>query len=154
MNLRRSQGFTLLELLLVMLLLGIVMGMAGFIFGRDPQRMANQEANLFYQLVQHARQQAVLEGLALGIRIDAQGYQLLQAADDGWAAVGKHRDVELDLRVEVDGVAVPHALPGSAPQLVMYANDEHTPFSLHFEAGNVRLVSVSSDGMNDPSFVR
>lgn len=47
MKQRRSQGFTLLELLLVMLLLGIVMSMAGVMFGRDPQRMANQKPAFF-----------------------------------------------------------------------------------------------------------
>ncbi|MNN27508.1 putative type II secretion system protein H precursor [compost metagenome] len=154
MKQRRSQGFTLLELLLVMLLLGIVMSMAGVVFGRDPQRMANQEASLFFQLVQHARHQAVLEGLALGIRIDARGYQLLRATGHRWEIAGKHRDIDLDLHVEIDGVPVPPGVPGMAPQLVMYGNDEHTPFALHFGVNDVRLVSVSSDGINDPSFLR
>ena len=153
MKQRRSRGFTLLELLLVMLLLGIVMGMAGFTFARDPQRVASQEASLFLQLVQFARQQAVLEGLTQGIRIDAQGYQLLKASEDGWEAAGRHRDIDLDLRLEIDGLPVPHALAGGAPQLLMYGNDEHTPFTLHFEVDNVRLVSVSSDGLNDPQLV-
>ncbi|MNM97559.1 putative type II secretion system protein H precursor [compost metagenome] len=153
MKQRRSRGFTLLELLLVMLLLGIVLGMAGFTFARDPQRMASQEANLFLQLVQYARQQAVLERLALGIRIDAEGYQLLRATEDSWEVAGRRRDIDQDLRLEIDGLPVPHALAGGAPQLVMYGNDEHTPFSLHFEVDNVRLVSVSSDGLNDPQFV-
>lgn len=153
MKQRRSRGFTLLELLLVMLLLGIVMGMAGFTFARDPQRVASQEASLFLQLVQFARQQAVLEGLTQGIRIDAQGYQLLKASEDGWEAAGRHRDIDLDLRLEMDGLSAPYALAGGAPQLLMYGNDEHTPFSLHFEADDVRLVSVSSDGLNDPQFV-
>ncbi|MFK3817537.1 type II secretion system minor pseudopilin GspH [Pseudomonas sp. NPDC089407] len=154
MKQRRSRGFTLLELLMVMLLLGIVMGMAGFTFARDPQRMASQEANLFLQLVQYARQQAVLERQALGIRIDGQGYQLLRAFEDDWVAAGKRRDIGLGLRLrlEIDGLPVPHALAGAAPQLLMYGSDEHTPFSLHFEADNVRLVSVSSDGLNDPQF--
>lgn len=153
MKQRRSRGFTLLELLLVMLLLGIVTGMVGFTFARDPQRMASQEANLFLQAVQYARQQAVLEGLALGIRLDAQGYQLLKASEESWEAAGKRRDVDLDLRMEIDGLPVPYAMAGGPPQLVMYGNDEYTPFSLHFEANNVRLVSMSSDGLNDPQFV-
>lgn len=89
----RAQGFTLLELLLVLLLLSIVMGMAGLGIGRDPQRLASQEANLFLQLVQHARQQAVLEGVALGIRIDPQGYQLLKARGDSWEPAGQQRDL-------------------------------------------------------------
>ncbi|MFJ4065514.1 type II secretion system minor pseudopilin GspH [Pseudomonas sp. NPDC089996] len=150
----RSRGFTLLELLLVMLVLGMAMGMAGLMFGRDPLRMASQEANLFLQLVQHARQQAVLDGATLGIRIDVQGYQLVKANGDRWEAAGKRRATDLDLRLEIDGLAIPPPATGRAPQLVMYGNDEHTPFFLHFEAERVRLVSVSSDGLNDPKFLR
>lgn len=154
MKTRHCRGFTLLELLLVMVLLGIVMGMAGFMFGRDPQRVANQEASLFFQLVQHAREQAVLEGEVLGIRIDHRGYQLLKATGHGWEIAGKQRDIDLDLRVEIDGLPVPPGVPGRAPQLMMYGNDEHTPFVLHFEAHGTRLVSLSSDGINAPSFLR
>ncbi|MNJ65985.1 hypothetical protein D3C77_620280 [compost metagenome] len=103
--------------------------------------------------MQYARQKAVLERLALGIRIDAEGYQLLRATEDSWEVAGRRRDIDQHLRLEIDGLPVPHALAGGAPQLVMYGNDEHTPFSLHFEVDNVRLVSVSSDGLNDPQFV-
>lgn len=154
MKKRRCNGFTLLELLLVMVVLGIVMGMAGFTFGRDPQRVANQEASLFLQLLQHARHQAVLEGVTLGIRIDAQGYQLLKTVEHSWEAAGKQRETGLDIRMEIEGVPVPLAQPGRAPQLVIDPYDEYTPFSLHFEADSARLVSLSSDGLNDPQFVR
>ncbi|MGE8322883.1 MAG: type II secretion system minor pseudopilin GspH [Pseudomonas sp.] len=154
MTLRRSQGFTLLEMLLVLVLAGIVIGMAGLQLGRNPQRLADQEAGLFLQLVQYARQQAVLEGRELGVRIDARGYQLMKAGGRTWTAAGQHRDTGLDLRLEIDGFPVLLTRPQSAAQLVFYRNDEYTPFSLSFQEAGVGLAQVSSDGLNDPQLER
>ncbi|ATP47274.1 type II secretion system protein GspH [Pseudomonas putida] len=150
MTLRRSRGFTLLELLLVMLLAGIALGVAGLAGGGDRQRLAYREAGLLLQVVQHARQQAVLEGQALGLRIDPHGYQLMLRAGPVWAAAGQRRAIELDLQLEIDGVAVALHGPASGAQLVFASTDEYTPFSLHFHEAGVRLASLTSDGLNDP----
>ena len=147
---RRSQGFTLLELMLVLLLAGIVMGMAGLQVGRDPQRLASQEAGLFLQLVEHARQQAVLEGRELGVHIDARGYQLMKLSGRTWEVAGQRRDTGLDLHLEIDGFSVLLTRQGSAAQLVFARNDEHTPFSLSFHEAGASLAQVSSDGLNAP----
>ncbi|MQG92422.1 GspH/FimT family protein [Pseudomonas sp. MN1F] len=150
MTLRRSKGFTLLEMLLVLLLAGVVMGMAGLQLGRDPQRLASQEAGLLLQLVEHARQQAVLEGQEMGVQIDARGYQLMRAFGNKWAAAGPRRDTGLDLRLSIDGFPVMLAGPGDAAQLVFARNDEYTPFSLSFDEAGVGLAQLSSDGLNAP----
>ncbi|MFF5863668.1 type II secretion system minor pseudopilin GspH [Pseudomonas sp. NPDC012596] len=147
---RHSRGFTLLELLLVMLLAGIALGMAGLVGGGDRQRLAYREAGLLMQLVQHARQQAVLEAIEYGLRVDTNGYQLMMRSGQHWAAAGQRRALELDLQLEIDGLAVPVHGQGSGAQLVFASNDEYTPFSLYFHDAGVRLASITSDGLNDP----
>ncbi|BBH43842.1 type II secretion system minor pseudopilin GspH [Pseudomonas sp. KU43P] len=143
------RGFTLLELLVVLAVLGLVAGMAGLSLGRDPQRQAFQEANFFVQVLQHARQRAVLEGMLLGIRLDAQGYQLLRRTALGWDNAGQRHDAGIDLRLVIDDVFIEPSRSGS-PQLLIHSNDQYSVFTLHFEQVGVRLVSVSSDGLNDP----
>jgi general secretion pathway protein H len=150
MSLHRSKGFTLLEMMLVLLLAGVVIGMAGLVVGRDPQRLANQEAGLFLQMVEHARQQAVLEGQEMGVSIDARGYQLMKASGRSWVAAGQRRDTGLDLRLSIDDFPVMLAGPGNSAQVVFARNDEYTPFSLSFHEAGVALVQLSSDGLNDP----
>lgn len=147
MNRAASRGFTLLELLLVLALLATLVGMAGLSLGRDPQRQAQQEASLFQQMLQLARQRAVLEGAPLGVRVDGQGYRLYRHDPQGWQPAGEHRDTGLRLSLLIDGQPVAH---GGPPQLLIHDSDEHSVFSLHFYQDAVRLVSVSSDGLNDP----
>lgn len=149
MTRRQGQGFTLLELLVVLALLGVLTGMVGLALGRDPQRKAVQEARLFVQLVQHARQQAVLQGTTLGIQVDTQRYRLARRTGQSWQALGPWRDTGLGLQLQLDGLPVPPR-PGETPGLMIHGNDEHSVFTLHFQQAGVRLASVTSDGLNDP----
>ncbi|WP_313395296.1 MULTISPECIES: type II secretion system minor pseudopilin GspH [unclassified Pseudomonas] len=151
MTSRRCRGFTLLELLVVLALLGVLVGMAGLTLGRDPQRQVSQEASQFLQLVQYARQRAVLEGATLGIHVDAQRYRLARRTERGWEMAGQWRDTGLDLRLELDGLPVLARL-SEVPRLLLHSNDEHSVFTLHFENAGQRLASVTSDGLNDPKF--
>ncbi|CAI3810334.1 hypothetical protein GLGCALEP_06168 [Pseudomonas sp. MM221] len=152
MNTRRTRGFTLLELLVVLAVLGLVAGMAGLSLGGDPQRQAFQQANFFVQMLQHARQRAVLEGAMLGIRLDAQGYQLLRRTVGGWDNAGQRHDAGIDLRLVMDDLAMAPSRNGP-PQVLIHSNDQYSVFTLHFEHAGMRLASVSSDGLNDPQVV-
>lgn len=147
MNARPSAGFTLIELLVVMAVLGTVVAMAGLSFTRDPRHHAVQEAQLFVQLVQHARQRSLLEGQPLAVRIGRHDYQLARFAGQRWVAVAEVRDTGLQLQLELDGAMVAE---DDSPGLLLYPHDEHSVFSLHFSHGAERLATVSSDGLNDP----
>jgi len=146
------QGFTLLELLVVLAVLGVVMGMAGLVIGPDPQRVARQEASAFVQWIQHARQQAVLDGQALGVRFERRGYRLVRRTAQGWEAAGALREVALELHLDVEGS--PRLAPADAPQVVLASHDEHTPFVLSFERQGMRFATVTSDGFDDPRLER
>lgn len=142
-----SKGFSLLELLLVLALLATLVGLAGLSFGGDPQRQARQEASLFQQIVQLARQRAVLEGTSFGVQVDGQGYRVYRQGQTGWELSGERRDTGLRLALLIDGQPV---TPAGPPQLLIHDNDEHSVFALHFYQDAERLYSVVSDGLNDP----
>lgn len=144
MRARQSCGFTLLELLLVLAVLGVVIGIAGLAPGRSPQRLAVQEAQLFLQFFEHVREQAVLQGQTLGIQVDEHAYRLSRLTEQGWQAGDNPQSSELQLRLRLDDA------PASASlvQLVLAGDEEHAPFTLYFSQADKPLACVVSDGLN------
>lgn len=80
---RRSRGFTLLELMVVIALVGIVLGVAGLAAGNTPARQARQEAGQVLQLIQQLREQAVIEGREYGVRVRRTEYQVWRLEPPG-----------------------------------------------------------------------
>lgn len=144
MRARHVRGFTLLELLLVLAVLGVVIGMAGLAPARNPQRLAVQEAQLFLQFFEHVREQAVLQGQTLAIQLDEHGYRLSRLTQQGWHASGKVQSSELLLRLKLDDAQASDDLA----RLVLAGDEEHAPFTLYFSQAGEPLVCVFSDGLN------
>lgn len=150
---RRARGFTLLEVLVVVLLMGIMLGIVQLSLKPGPARQARQEAQGLIQLLDHLRENAVLEGREFGVRIGSEGYQLMVFERPNWrAAAAAYRLPDgLFFRLELEGR--PLTLGGSVdqPQLLLLSSDEMTAFTLHYETAQQRWLSVSSDGLSDPA---
>lgn len=85
---RVSRGFTLLELLIVVLLIGITLSFAVLRVGRNFDQVAEKEALRFVALLRHVRDESVLTGKMYGIEVDeaARTYQFV-VENDGWKSL-------------------------------------------------------------------
>ncbi|WP_260959536.1 type II secretion system minor pseudopilin GspH [Pseudomonas citri] len=149
---RESRGFTLLELMVVIVLIGVVAGMVSFAIGPSPTREARQQAQDFSRLVQQLRERAVLDGQEYGVRVQLRGYQALRLQAQGWSEVAAaHRlPGDLTLGLEQDGYAVRLDDGPGAPQLLMLSSDEISPFRLSIKVTGQTISRVSSDGITEP----
>ncbi|WP_017903699.1 type II secretion system minor pseudopilin GspH [Pseudomonas asplenii] len=149
----RSRGFTLLELLVAMVIMGLVAGLIGFSMKPSPLRQARQEAGALLQLLQHLREQAVLEGQEFGLRIDAEGYQVVLYERPEWRAAGASYRLPdgLYFRLELEGQPLKLGNRPNQPQLLVLSSDEMSAFTLHYETAQRRWLSVSGDGLGDPA---
>ena len=149
---RHSRGFTLLELMVVIVLIGVVMGMVSLALGPSPAREARQQAQDFVRVVQQLRERAVLDGLEYGVRIQPRGYQALRLESLGWTAVSALQRMPegLTLGLEQDGHVLTLDDAQGPPQLLMLSSDEISPFRLLIKVAGQTISQVMSDGLAEP----
>ncbi|WP_339503713.1 type II secretion system minor pseudopilin GspH [Pseudomonas sp. RL_105y_Pfl2_101] len=149
---RHCQGFTLLELMVVIVLIGILAGMVSFATGSSPMREARQQAQDFVRVVQQLRERAVLDGQEYGVRVQPSSYQALRLEVQSWKAVSaSHRLPEgLTLGLEQEGHVLMLDDAQGPPQLLMLSSDEISPFRLLIKVAGQTISRVSSDGLAEP----
>lgn len=84
----RARGFTLLEIMVVVVLIGITVTLVALSFDRDVDRVAEREAERFAALLDLVRDESILSGQTLAIEVDEEGrtYRFLRA-EESWVPV-------------------------------------------------------------------
>ncbi len=77
-------GFTLLELLVVLVIAGITLGIVSFNAMPSPQQALQNEAQRIALLLQLARDEAIVRNRAIAFEADAEGYRFLQREEKTW----------------------------------------------------------------------
>jgi general secretion pathway protein H len=145
----RSKGFTLIEILVVLVIMAVVISLAVLSIGttgRDAQ--LDEESRRIEGLVDILHERALLEGRDFGLRIEPAAYEFVvyEPNRDRWLAINdehefRHRDLPkgVTFQLELDSVNVVlkpinrglsdgDTPPG--PQVAIAASGEGTPFHL------------------------
>lgn len=141
----------MLELMIVIVVIGVLLGLVSFVSGPNPARQARHEAHAVAGMLQQLRERAVLEGEEYGIRLSDKGYRAMRLDARGWESVsGFYPWPEtLRLRIEQDGQSLMLGADEGSPQLLMLSSDETSAFTLTFSTRTNTLVSLSSDGLGE-----
>lgn len=143
----RSAGFTLLELMVVLVLVGIIFSFAMLSLGGDDlAELMEQETRRLATLLALAGDEAVLRGEELAVHFSDEGYEFLVLQDTGWQPSGEDGLLKaytlpagIEIHLEVDGD--PPGLTGQdedteeslTPQVFILSSGEMTPFTAAFQ---------------------
>lgn len=143
-NLRRPPaGFTLLEVLVVVLIIGIVLTFAVLAIGGDRRaEELERESRQFAELLRLGGEQAVLRGEEWAVQIEPEKYRFLVYDKDAWQVLEddelfRPRELAGDTRLElvIEGRAVElETREEPKPTLIIMSSGEVSPFVADFSA--------------------
>jgi general secretion pathway protein H len=140
---RFSRGFTLLEIMVVLVLIGIIFSFAVLSLGRnDLAEAMERETRRLVTLINLANDEAVIRGEELAIHFTEKGYTFLVLQAEGWRELEDDRLLKshklpagISVKIEVEGDPPAMAQPkkkteeSETPQVYILSSGEMTPFS-------------------------
>ena len=118
----RQRGFTLLEIIIVVTIIGIVVGgVSVFITNDDPARLAKKDIEKFLTFADHASDTAIIGGETVGLVLVPPAWREgLDDSDPGWA----YRWQKNTFQGWVDIEAIPTVEVSKNLELIVLLNDE------------------------------
>ena len=135
---KSATGFTLIEIMVVLLIVAITIGMVGINLQRGDNNRVQEEADRIVILLQAAREEAILQGKVFAVQFSNDGYRFLRDNNKGKLELIEQDDV-LSPRSLPDGVTLSFTLDGAVADteagLILDPSGSFIPFVLTLRAG-------------------
>ena len=145
----RQRGFTLLELLIVMVIVGITLGMVSFNAMPDERQLLQREAQRIALLLQMAREEAIVRNRPIAFEAETDRYRFLLRDGNSWQTLDQDdllREREFK-RSPVTLSISPSISEQIAPLRITFGREPVSkPFLLTLATGEAQ-VSIRADGI-------
>ncbi len=165
----KNRGFTLIEILTVLVIVAVMAGLLVIGFSDSPQRRLRREASDLAALINAASDEAVMRGVEIGLTIDERGYRFVyfDIEKKQWQPVvqrglAEHQfDEPLTVDVVLDSEHIGEDEQARQkkfaersedtalrPMVLILSSGEITPFTLTLSDDTENKISLEGDGLN------
>lgn len=158
----RQRGFTLIEILVVMVILGLLATVAVFSLGGSSERRElEQKSRELFLILQVAGERSILDNGEIGVQIADNQVRFLHylPGERTWEAFAERpfavREWADNFLIELETEDDPPRMPtnednAERPDLVFFSSGETTPFRLAMGLSSDpdRLYRIETDGLN------
>ncbi|MBV2122719.1 MAG: type II secretion system minor pseudopilin GspH [Candidatus Thiodiazotropha sp. (ex Ctena orbiculata)] len=138
-----GMGFTLIEVMVVVVIIGILINYVAISFGRNaPGDQLRDEAQRLNSLLELASEEALLRSMLIGVDITEESYGFLSLNEGEWEVVSDNLFRERKLPPGVE-ISVATALPEGddeekrTPEIILLNSGEMTTFELKISSEQV-----------------
>ena len=133
----RAAGFTLLELMAVILIIGIIVSFASLSIGQNTSRIVQDEVERLHGLIQLAGEEAVLQRRELALEFDRDSYQFLEMGSEGWQPIEEDKMLRkrplpevVEVELTLEDVEASFEDKKNLPRIFILSSGELSPFTL------------------------
>lgn len=135
-----AAGFTLIEVLVVMLIIGVIITLTTLTVG-DSQAPLKREAQRLAALLALAQEEAVFQAQEWGLSVHPERYQFYLWQQQGWQMVQNDdlfrartmpQGVHMELQLDGHTLSLDEPEGQQGPQILILSSGECTPFELTF----------------------
>lgn len=145
----RASGFTLLELLVVLVIAGIALGFVSANVLPSEQKVLQDEAQRISLLMQLARDEAIVRNRPIAFEADSQSYRFFIRDDSGaWQSLDNDDVLRArEFRRAPVAMSMSPAMSGEGPLRIVFGREPvDKPFLLTMRIGDAS-ASVRADGI-------
>lgn len=150
LKLKNSQkGFTLIEIMVVVVIAAILMGAVTMSFPRTGDDLLKEDADRFSALVSLIQDEAILQSRDMALLIGESSYEFYSRSDATWGTYSDKPFVPRTLKGGFQSSLYVEGVPTNLkqqekpkPQILVYSSGEMTPFTYVLSIPNESSVTI------------
>lgn len=150
LQLHFTRGFTLIEIIVVVFVIGVIVTFASLSVNQHGERYIEDEARRLHHLLRLATEEAVLTSQELSLMVTRQGYNFARLEGPKWAPLAddplfRARELPETIKVEllIDGQKADLSDSDKPVQIYLLSSGEVTPFEIRFSGESEESYSVT-----------